>query len=105
MISEDRMTKALTYLAETDEDCAELKANVARTEYIAKLREATAFKIAEGNVESRKADAKLSREAQEAWDLHFIAMTDYERVRAKRETQSIIIDTWRSLNANRRQAT
>jgi hypothetical protein len=96
------MEKSLTYLATTDASCAELKANVARSEYLAKLAEAIAFKTADGTVEEKKARAKISEESQKAWDRHFTAIAEYEKVRAKRETEVLVVDVWRSMNANRR---
>jgi len=101
MITEDRLTKALTYLAHSDEDCAARKAEVARTEYIAKLHEAIGFKAATGTVDERKADAKVS--SQKYWFDHFEAIKNYEQMRAKRELEALVVDVWRSINANRRQ--
>jgi hypothetical protein len=104
MINEDRLEKALTYLATTDADCASLKANVARTEYLAKRHEALVFQIADGPIDARKAEAKASGEVASKWEEHFKAIEAYEAVRAKRETEVIVVETWRSMNANRRQA-
>lgn len=103
MIDEDRLSKSLTYLATTDAECAALKANVARTEYLAKRHEALVFQIADGSIEARKAEAKASGEVATKWEEHFKAIEAYEAVRAKRETEAIVVDTWRSMNANRRQ--
>jgi hypothetical protein len=94
----------MEYLADTDTECAELKADVARTEYIAKLKEAVAFKVADGNIEERKAIARSSGDAQTAWDAHFSAIRAYEIVRAKRERAVLVVDVWRTTQANRRKA-
>ena len=103
MIDDARLEKALRYLATTDADCASLKADVARTEYLAKRHEALVFQLSDGSVEARKAEAKSSGEVAEKWEQHFKAIEAYESIRAKRETESVIVDTWRSMNANRRQ--
>ena len=102
-IPDSRLEKALHYLATSDQSSAELKADVARTEYVAKLREAAAYKLSEGTVEERKAIAKLAATSQEAWEKHFLAIAAYEKVRAKRELESLVVDVYRTVSANRRQ--
>jgi hypothetical protein len=89
-------------LAESDERAAELKANVARTEYMAKLQESMGYRAATGNVDERWAEAMMLPEARKAREAHFTAVTEYEKVRARREREILVIDVWRSLNANRR---
>lgn len=103
MIDEERLEKALRYLATTDSECAKLKANQARTEYQAKRTEALILKLGEGAMDLRKAEAKADPRSESAWEEHFKAIEAYESVRAKRETEAIIVETWRSMNANRRQ--
>lgn len=97
------MAKAMRYLAETDEPCAELKAQVARKEYLTKLAESKAFMLADGPVEQRKADAKTSEPVQAAYDEYFNAIAEFEKVKAKRETEGLVCEIWRSISANRRQ--
>ncbi len=103
LVSEDRLEKALSYLAQTDEACAEAKAHVLRTEHLAKVAEALAFKATEGPVELRKQIARLAGPSREAWEAHFQAVVAYETLRAKREKEVLVIETWRSLNANQRK--
>lgn len=102
IVTDKRVEKALEFLAESDEECALLKAEVGRTEHMAKVAEAMAFKYATGNNEERKAEARINDSVQEKWEVHFKAIGAYESVRAKRERASITIDLWRSLQANRR---
>lgn len=103
LVNEDKIARALHYLAESDERCASLKADVARTEYLAKLQEAFAFKeVSVGTVEDRKSESKMSPKAQAAWDAHFTAVAEYEKVRAIRERAALTIDLFRTLAANRR---
>lgn len=102
--SETAVAKVIDYLSSTDDTCAELKADVQRTEYLAKLAEAFAYKaISVGSVEDRKAEAKMDRGVQEKWETHFKAVAAYEKSRATRERGNMIFDGWRSANANRRQ--
>jgi hypothetical protein len=103
VLNESRVTDALHYLAGSDELVASLKSNVARTEYMAKLQESMAYKaIPIGSVEDKKAEAKMQPQAIAAWNAHFEAVTEYEKVRARREREVLVIDVWRSINANRR---
>lgn len=103
MINEDRLERALAYLARTDETCAELKANVSRQEYLCKLARSKVFLTSEGTVEQRKALAETSAEVQSIEELRCQAIVKFERERSKRETEALIVDVWRSLNAARRQ--
>ncbi len=104
LVSDDRVSKALEYLASTDEKFAEAKVATSRTEYMAKLAEAMAFKSVQvGSVEDKKAEAKMSKSVMQAWDTHYAAVIAYERLRASRERAVLLVDLWRSVNANRRQ--
>jgi hypothetical protein len=100
--SDENRDRAMEYLAETDELAASLKANEVRTEYLAKVAEALAFRMCEGSVEAKKAEAKTMPNVLEAWKEHFQAIQDYELVKAKRARAVLVVDTWRSVNANRR---
>jgi hypothetical protein len=103
MIDLEKVESALAYLARTDEELAEAKCEVARTEYLAKLSEAFAFKAATGDtVKDRETVARTAQGPQEAWNGHFSAIATYEKLRAKRERAALTIDVWRSINSNRR---
>lgn len=102
MIPDARCNKALHYLADTDESCAELKTDVLRREYALDLAKKRVFLLAAGNIEERKATAETSNDVQTAVVEHLKATVAFEKVRAKRTTEAMIVDTWRSVNANRR---
>lgn len=103
MIGENRLQQALTYLAETDEESAELKGDVARKEYLLERAEARSYLLAKGGtVKEREADAECSQLVLEAQDAHVGAIVKHEAIRAKRATEALIIEVWRSLQANRR---
>ena len=103
-VSETRIGKVLDYLGATDESCAGLRADVQRTEFLAKLAEAFAYKaISVGSVEDKKAEAKLSKEVQEKWETHFKAIAAYEVVRSRREHAALLCDIWRTHAANMRK--
>jgi hypothetical protein len=102
VIADERCAKALHYLASTDVDAAELKTQVARMEYLVDLARKKEFLIAEGNVEVRKALAEASENVKQAHENYLTALLSFEKIRAKRVTEALIVETWRSVNANRR---
>lgn len=103
MVKDARCEKAISYLARTDSECAVLKANVARMEYGAKLARARLFLLAEGgSVEARKASADISEDVQAAEGRVADAIEAYEKVRAKRQTEELVVEIWRTTQANRR---
>lgn len=108
MITDELLERAMTFLAESDIECAELKANVARSEYLAKVGESLAYTLASArktlNVEGCKAEARTSQTVMDAWEKHFSAVKAYEVMRARRERAVLTVEVWRSQNANRRQA-
>ena len=103
IITEDKLQAAIHGMSETDESCAMAKVNVARKEYLCKVARAKVFLNADGNIEQRKAKSEDSLQVNEAQEDYFIALGQYETLKAKRETNTLIIDVWRSENANRRQ--
>lgn len=105
MISDTRLEQAMHYLATTDAESAELKGNVARAEYVCKSARARALLCSEEKtVESRKADAETSQLVKEAEDEYAKALVASEKIRAKRTTEALVVEVWRSLQANRRAA-
>ena len=103
MITQERMEKALKYLAESDQESAELKTDVERAAFKLKQVKATIFIHSEGNIEQRKAIAETSQETKDAELEYLQAHTESGKVENKRKTQLLITEIWRSLNANRRQ--
>ena len=102
MIADERASKALHYLASTDEDAAELKTQVARMEYLVDLARKKHFLLAEGNIETRKALAESSEPVKQAQENYLVALLSFEKIRAKRVTEALIVDTWRTCSANAR---
>ena len=103
VLTESRVTDALTFLSSTDEQLAELKASVARSEYLAKLQESMGYRAATGNVDERWAEAMMLPEARKARDAQFAAVVAYEKLRARREREILIVDLWRTIEASRRK--
>ena len=102
MISDERAEKALRYLAATDESCGAAKANQERMEYKAKAVRQQVFLIEEGTVAERQAKAEVDHDHQSALEEYFSAMKNYGAIANKRETERIVLDTWRTISANRR---
>lgn len=94
----------MQFLATTDLECAERKSMVLRTEFMAKHTEALVYTALgdKGSVEDRKQAMRLDERVVKAWDAHFNAVRDYENVKAQRERNVLVVELWRSINANRR---
>lgn len=103
MISSERLTKALEFIATTDEDAAELKTNVERQAYIVKKVKSAIIEHEDGAMELRKAKAETSPETESAMDIYLEAYRNYAAMDNKRKTEYLVVEVWRSLNANRRQ--
>ena len=103
MISSQRLEKAMTFLAETDEEAAELKTDVERQDYRRKHVRAQLIAHGDGAMELRKAQAESSNEYKIATGDWLEAMSNYQKLANKRQTEMLVIEVWRSLNASRRQ--
>jgi len=98
------MEDALAYLSDTDEPCAILRADMERAEWKAKRTKAAIFSISDGSVADRNAVAETSGDTETAYELYFSKMREFDAMKNKRATESIVFEAWRSLNSNRRQA-
>ncbi|MDB6103324.1 MAG: hypothetical protein JWO52_3323 [Gammaproteobacteria bacterium] len=103
MITQDEMERALRWMACCDTEFADWRVASLRAEYMADVAESLAYKLIEGgSVEDRKKAAKASPEVKKAMEDYFTAVRGYEILRAQRKTAELLIETWRSVNANRR---
>lgn len=103
MIDDARLSAALDLLVNTDEPSAELKVQMLRKEYICDLVRKRTFLSAEGNNEERKAKSETSREVQDSITVYLDAVAEFEKIRAKRTTEALIVEVWRTQSANQRQ--
>ena len=101
MISEDRLQKALVYLAENDERAAELLTMAERLEFKAKVIRDTVFLHEDGTVAERSAKAGTHKDYTLAMDAYFTAVRESQHIKNKRSTENIVIDVWRSENSSR----
>lgn len=102
MVTEDEAERALRWMATTDVEYAGWIVAVLRAEHMADVAEALVYKSMEGPVEDRKKAAKASSEVAKAMEDVFKAVRGREVLRAQRKSAELTIETWRSLNANRR---
>ena len=93
----------MAYLAETDFEFAGWRGMVLRTEYMAEVAEAMVYRsIQEGSVEDKKRAAKIAPETAKAMEEHFKAVVEFEKLKARRAREVLVVELWRSVNANRR---
>ena len=105
MITEDRLEKALAYLAQTDEQSAEASANVKYLDRLLKRRKAL-FITGESNLKSISAKEQAyyasddyQKAVQEIYDEEVKAST----LENKRDKEGMVIDLFRTLEASRRK--
>jgi len=104
MISQDRLQLALTYLAESDEPFAQARGLMEGISKQEKTVLGMVFLEKTGTNQDREYQARTSNEYEE-WRVKYqSAVCDYELYRNKRITEAMIVEVWRSLNSNRRQA-
>jgi hypothetical protein len=102
MISADRLQKSLTYLAETDEPAARAKSLLIGLEEQTKTIKSIGFLEAKGTNGEREAHALASQSFRDHIEKIKEATYSYELMRNKRNTEALIIECWRTEQANRR---
>lgn len=104
MLDDKRMEKAITYLVNTDQECADKQALADGLKKGFSIVKAIAFTEAEGTVTAREHAAYNSqayKDHKEKWEN---ALADFLRIKNKRDTECTVIDCWRSINANQRRS-
>jgi hypothetical protein len=101
-VSDSRRDRALTFLAETDSEVAELEGDVMRKEYMLDLVKDRAFLVADGNNAARQAKANTAADTLRAHEEWVQALVASKRMKAKRETERVVWETWRSENSARK---
>ena len=96
-----RVEQALAYLAETDEPCAELKADVERTAYKIKAMKAAVILHTDGTGPVKAASADSDPTVLAAQEEHCVVIGRHEAMKNERAKNMLIIDVWRSLNSAR----
>ena len=94
----------MEFLAETDEKYALAKADLLRTEILARRVRARVFiSMSEGSVEARKAHAEGNPDVIAVDDALVEATVTFEGLKARRSRAEILIDVYRTLEASRRK--
>jgi len=104
MISEDRVSQGLKYMVETDEPFAAAKSFMTGLEKQEKTilgLEVLASKLS--GQQAKEAEARNSEPYSQWRKSYEDAVYNFELVRNKRNSEAMLIECWRSLNANRRK--
>ena len=102
-IDKARAESALNFLIETDEEFAVSKTEAKRAELFLKKTKAAIFLTSKGSVEAKKAEAEVARETEDAEKAYLDAEQDYETLRNRRDSATLVWEHWRSLNSARKQ--
>ena len=104
IISDARLQKALTFLAETDEECGLRRGRMEGASLYLKTMKSAAMLDSKMKTQGdREADAYQNNDYLAAVERYQNAVADYESMRCKRATETLVVEVWRSQNANRRQ--
>lgn len=98
-----RVSEALDYLVNSDEDFGRLRGTCAAMEYQIKTAEALGYLDASGTVGEKQATARTSDMYRDKIREYKDAKIEMETIAAKRKTCELTIEVWRSQNANKRQ--
>ena len=98
MISEERLEKAMIYLAHTDEEAAKAKALCKKLEKMERIIRGEAFLKASGTVAEREAKSVTSQQFRDHVAYAEICWVDSELLDNKRHTEEVIIDVWSTMN-------
>jgi len=103
-ITQERMEKALEYLATTDEPFAEAKSLMEGKAKQEKTVLGLVFLRETGTKDEREYQARVS-DSYHTWKREYeAAVLDFELYKNRRITATLLSELWRSLNSNRRQA-
>ena len=102
MIDQQRAEKALDYLAHTDEVCAKARSYMLGLEKQEKTLLSVEILKVEGTQQHKESTARVSEPYREWMKKYEESVCDFEILRNRRNTAELLIEFWRSLNANRR---
>lgn len=104
IVSDRNVSDALTYLSDDPHPLARARHELTLAENKTKEAFAEAFLDAEGSVDARKSAAELSEIYVSAKSAEADAQLSFERHRSRVKAAEMIIEVWRSENANVRAA-
>lgn len=104
IVSDKNVSDALGYLAIDPHPVAIALKDVTDTENRRKECLARAYLQAEGSIDARKATAEISSDCIEAKNAEADAILELERHRARSRAADMLLEIWRTENANARAA-
>ena len=104
IVSEKNVSDALAYLAIDPHPIALARKDVTDSENARKECYAKAFLVATGNIEERKCRAETDPETIVAKDVEATDLLQLERHRARIRAAEMLLEIWRTENANIRAA-
>ena len=102
-IPDERLQKALDFLAGTDLKAANAKALVEGLSEQRKTIKSMLYIEAQGDQKKREAEAYAADEYIEHIEKYTNAIAEFETLRNRRITAALIVEVWRSCNANQRK--
>ena len=103
LVPDKRVEEALGRIARSDSLSAELHMKAERAEFRAKATRDAVFLRMAGGVEERKATAGTSQEYGASMDEYFAALQAFETLKNEREREFLVVDVWRTCQANARK--
>src|SRR5690348_13227121 len=104
IVTEHQVSAALEYLADDPHPIAVAKKSVTDAENETKRIFARVFLASDGSVDARKAHAEIDPTYISAKERESDAIQSLERHKARTKSAEMIIEVWRSENANARVA-
>jgi septin family protein len=103
-VSEKNVSDALTYLADDPHPVAVARYKLTMAENDARLQFAVAMLDAEGSVAVKEATATCAEAVIAARQAEADAVLEYERHRSRVKAADMLLEVWRTENANARAA-
>jgi hypothetical protein len=103
-VSDNNVTAALTYLAADPHPIAEARFRLAMAENNSKQVYARAFLKTDGTVKERECTAETDREVIESKSNEADCVLEFERHRSRVKAAEMLLEVWRTENANARAA-
>lgn len=102
IITEQQLENALLFLAESDHEYANEKAQLERSNILCKRVRSRIFLAATGTVAERSARAEIEAETEQADDDYCKTIAKFETLKARRERAEIVVRVYQTLEATRR---
>jgi len=103
-VSEKNVGDALTYLAQDPHPLAAARFNLTLAENFTRETYAGLFLLAEGTVKERESRADIDATMKDARTKEADCVLEYERHRSRVKAAEMLLEVWRTENANARAA-